>query len=294
MPASGSSHGGARPSVWHWSNRLTRRRCGMQGHIGAACVLSNGLTEPLGSVPRAMILGVEFIGSMTSILDEYECVGECRDRLRAADFTTRFASFIRCLMNTVPHDFVTADMRGLKAALVARARERRVSVSVVVRDAVARVLPSNEGAALLEAAQATVDTNGPVGTVKASIRLTTNEVRRLDAGAKAAGLGRAAFLSGLIEGVSVISSGGRRDHLATLISSNAELSTLSRNIRHLADLLRRSESRAAQEYRGMLDTLAGDVNRHLTLAGDVLTQMLPATRAAKSNDARSWRAKERS
>jgi hypothetical protein len=43
----------------------------------------------------------------------------------------------------------------------------------------------------------------------------------------------------------------------------------------------------------MLDTLAGDVNRHLSLAGDVLTQMLPATRVAKTNDARSWRAKER-
>ena len=90
-----------------------------------------------------------------------------------------------------------------------------------------------------------------------------------------------------IEGVSVLSSGGRRDHLAALVSSNAELSTLSRNIRHLADLLRRSESRAAQEYRAMLDTLASDVNRHLNLAGDVLTQMLPAFRVVKTKNARS-------
>ena len=192
-------------------------------------------------------------------------------------------------MNTVLHDFVTVDMRGLKAALVARARERRVSVSVVVRDAVARALPSEQAA--LETSRPPVDMGVPAGTVKVSIRLTTNEVRRFDAGAKAAGLARAAFLSGLIEGVNVLSSGGRRDHLAALISSNAELSTLSRNIRHLADLLRRSESRAAQEYRAMLDTLAGDVNRHLNLAGDVLTQMLPATRIAKTKDARSWRAK---
>jgi len=193
-------------------------------------------------------------------------------------------------MNTVPHDFVTVDMRGLKAALVARARERRVSVSVVVREAVARALPSERAA--LEASQAPVDTDVPSGMVKLSIRLTANEVRRLDEGAKAAGLARAAFLSGLVEGVNVLSSGGRRDHLAALISSNAELSTLSRNIRHLADLLRRSESRAAQQYRGMLDTLAGDVNRHLSLAGDVLAQMLPETRVAKTNEARSWRAKE--
>ena len=196
-------------------------------------------------------------------------------------------------MNTVPHDFVTVDMRGLKAALVARARERRVSVSVVVRDAVARALPSNQDAALLEASRATVDMNGSTGTVKVSIRLTTNEVHRLDAGAKAAGLARSAFLSGLIEGVNVISTGGRRDHLAALILSSSELSTLSRNVRHLADLLRRSESRAAQEYRAMLDTLAGDVDRHLNLAGDVLTQMQPAGRMATNMNRRSLRAKEK-
>jgi hypothetical protein len=98
----------------------------------------------------------------------------------------------------------------------------------------------------------------------------------------------------LIEGVNVLSSGGRRDHLAALISSSAELSTLSRNIRHLADLLRRSESRAAQEYRAMLDTLASDVDRHLNFAGDVLTQMQPATRAAPTQSRRSLRPREKS
>jgi signal transduction histidine kinase len=195
-------------------------------------------------------------------------------------------------MNTAPHDFVTVDMRGLKAALVARARERRVSVSVVVRDAVARALPSAQAA--LDASRPPVDMGVPAGTVKVSIRLRASEARRLDAGAKAAGLARAAFLSGLIEGISVLSSGGRRDHMAALIQSSSELSTLSRNIRHLADLLRRSESRAAQEYRAMLDTLASDVNRHLNLAGDVLTQMLPGFRVVKTNNARSWRAKEKS
>jgi signal transduction histidine kinase len=261
----------------------------------AACPVA--FASPLRRTPAGLGCrfddsGLEIIGLLTSIETNTECIGECRDRRLAAKFTTRFACFIRCLMNTVPHDFVTVEMRGLKAALVARARERRVSVSVVVRDAVAQVLPSNEEAAI-EASRAPVDMDVPSGTVKVSIRLTTNEVRRLDAGAKAAGLSRAAFLSGLIEGVSVLSSGGRRDHLAALISSNAELSTLSRNIRHLADLLRRSESRAAQEYRSMLDTMAGDIDRHLNLAGHVLTQMQPALRVVTATDRRSLRAKEK-
>jgi hypothetical protein len=68
---------------------------------------------------------------------------------------------------------------------------------------------------------------------------------------------------------------------------------LSRNIRHLADLLRRSESRAAQEYHAMLDTLAGDINRHLDLAGHVLTHMQPSPRVATATDRRSLQAKEK-
>ena len=36
----------------------------------------------------------------------------------------------------------------------------------------------------------------------------------------------------------------------------------------------------------MLDTLAGDVNRHLSLAGDVVTQMQPATRGMTAYDRR--------
>src|ERR1700754_3072948 len=87
---------------------------------------------------------------------------------------------IRRLMNTVPHEFVTVDMRGLKAALVSRARERRVSVSGVVREAVARALPSNEEPAALKASRPLGDIDMAPGTVKVSIRLTANELRRLD------------------------------------------------------------------------------------------------------------------
>ena len=171
-------------------------------------------------------------------------------------------------MNTVPHEFVTVDMRGLKAALVARAREQRVSVSVVVRHALMKALAVDIGSSN----QATT----PVAsTVKLSIRLTTDEAERLANGAKAAALSRGAFLAGLVDGVRVLSSGGRTDHLSALIASNAELSTLSRNVRHLATLLARSDMRAAQQYRSMLDSLAGDVEKHLHLVGDALKQMRP-------------------
>ena len=187
-------------------------------------------------------------------------------------------------MNTHSHDFVTVDMRGLKAALVARAKAERVSVSVLVRSAVARDL----GLADVAEPQRKVD---PAGTapsaacVKLSNRMTAEEAEQLAAGARAAGLSRGAHLSGLIANVPVLTSGANRtDHIATLVASSVELSTLSRNIHHLTSLLREGNVRPALECREMLDSLAGDVRGHLTLAASVLADLRPRSRSgAQSN-----------
>ena len=71
----------------YWSSRFAPSPYGIQDYLRS----SNGLTAPPTFI-RAMILGAEIIGRMTSKLKEYECVGECRDRRLAAVFTTRFAS----------------------------------------------------------------------------------------------------------------------------------------------------------------------------------------------------------
>jgi hypothetical protein len=179
-------------------------------------------------------------------------------------------------MNTPTHEFVTVDMRGLKAALVARARAERVSVSLVVRRAVERELA-------LVASSAESAAPGPAAaaggsTVKLSIRLTSAEAAHLDSGARRAGLSRGAFLAGLLAGVPSLSggAGSRPACIAALTTSSAELSTLSRNIRHLTTLLRQGEVRAAQEYRRMLDTLGDDVRTHLGLAASTLAELRPA------------------
>ena len=186
-------------------------------------------------------------------------------------------------MNTHSHDFVTVDMRGLKAALVARAQSERVSVSVLVRDAVARELGLAKAAAHQQAA-APAATASSVASVKLSIRMTPEEAEQLAAGAREAGLSRGAYLAGLIADVPVLSAGASRtDHLATLIASSAELSTLSRNIHHLTSLLREGNVRPALEYREMLDTLAGDVRGHLTLAAGVLADLRPRSRSADAS-----------
>jgi hypothetical protein len=187
------------------------------------------------------------------------------------------------LMNTPSHDFVTVDMRGLKAALVARAQAQRVSVSVLVRGAVARELGLAEGA---DFQQPIAQAIGPwtATSVKLSIRMTSEEAAQLTAGARAAGLSRGAYLAGLVANVPVLTSGANRtDHIATLIASSAELSTLSRNIHHLTSLLREGNVRPALAYRDMLDTLAGDVRRHLTLAASALADLRPRSRSADAS-----------
>jgi hypothetical protein len=189
-------------------------------------------------------------------------------------------------MNTPTHDFVTVDMRGLKAALVARAQSQRVSVSALVRAAVERELGLVDASAEPDGVMRAAASAGSI--VKLSIRLTSGEAEQLDAGARQAGLSRGAFLAGLLAHVPSLSggSGSRLDCLAALTASSAELSTLSRDINRLTALLRKGEVRAAQEYRRLLDTLGDDVRAHLSLAAGVLADLRPARPAARRSESR--------
>ena len=128
-------------------------------------------------------------------------------------------------MNTTAHDFVTVDMRGLKAALVARAQAERVSVSVLVRGAVARDLGLGVER---EPQRVDVPSSGAssVASVKLSIRMTAEEARQFAAGARSAGLSRGAYLAGLVANVPALSAGGgRAEHIAALMASSASAST---------------------------------------------------------------------
>jgi len=166
---------------------------------------------------------------------------------------------------------------------VARAQAERVSISVLVRRAVARELGLADAAASQQADGST-DVASASTTVKLSIRMTRVEAEHFAAGTRAAGLSRGAYLAGLIANVPVLSSGASRaDHLAALIASSAEVSTLSRNIHHLTSLLREGAFRPAQEYRPMLDTLADDLRGHLKLAAGVLAGLRPRSGRAPSH-----------
>lgn len=164
-------------------------------------------------------------------------------------------------------------MQGLKAPLVACAVQRRVSVSVVVREAVAVELGEHgiEEGAPTESLQSGASADA---WVKLSIRMRREEATRLAAGARAAKLSRGAYLAGLVEGVPVLlAGGGRPEHIAVLTSSCAELSTLSRSLHQLTRLLRVGDVQQALVYRELLDRLDGDVRKHLRLAAQALAEL---------------------
>ena len=172
---------------------------------------------------------------------------------------------------TMNHDFVTVDMRGLKAALVARARSDRTTVSTVVRAAVMHEL------GLVDAGEQgpSMATFPSAASVKLSIRMTRDEVARLDVGARAAGLSRAAYLAGLMDNVPVLMGGNRAESITALVASNAALADLARDIRHMAQLLRQGDGQTARLYRQRLDSVDHEVRAHLRLASKALTDLQP-------------------
>jgi hypothetical protein len=187
-------------------------------------------------------------------------------------------------MNTHQPDFVSVDMRGLKTPLVERAHAERVSVSVLVRRAVARELGLGETPEQdkPDAMQGLASVSGS-DIVKLSIRLTTDEAERLVAGARSAGLSRGTYLAGLIAGIPALTSGTSRiDQLAALTASNTQLSSLSRNIHALTRFLTLGNVPQALVYRDMLDTLDGDVRRHLTHAAGLLADLRPRGHSAEA------------
>jgi mevalonate pyrophosphate decarboxylase len=72
----------------------------------------------------------------------------------------------------------------------------------------------------------------------------------------------------------VIPSTERVAGFAALNASASELALLSRDINHLTHLLRTGSFAAAREYRGRLDTLDGDVRKHLELSASVIAELM--------------------
>jgi hypothetical protein len=189
-------------------------------------------------------------------------------------------------------DRISVDLRGLKAALVERARAHGASPSDFVRAAVADALSEPPTSTSMHA-MARSHFSSSDGRVRLSLRLSRQDKRAIIFAADRAGLSIGAYVAGLAAGIPAVANGtiladSLADSLAALIASNATMAALSRNLRHLTSLLGQGSIRAAQEYRETLDNVAGAVRRHLSFASAVLTDLRPlrvSTRANADRDA---------
>jgi hypothetical protein len=183
-------------------------------------------------------------------------------------------------METSSRDRISVDLHGLKAMLVERSQALAVSPSKLVR----KVLEKEWGE--LAGVESLLDRSylvRPSGTrTRLCLRMHIDHAAAALEAARRAGMSPGDYVAGLVAGVpAILRGGGQRDHVVALTASNAELSTLSRNIHHLTHLLRQAEVGPALFYRDMLDTLSGDVRRHLALASDVLADLQPRGQSLK-------------
>jgi len=175
-------------------------------------------------------------------------------------------------------ELLVVDLRGMKAALLMEARARGVTVSWLVRDALAKqqVGGSHEGSPSAATPCSTAK------SVRVSLRLSGEAAELLSSSAAKAGLPLGAFVVELLRSASKVPSAVERAALVgALARSNAELSTLSRYVSHLTSLLRQGSVDAARVYRQMLDTLDADVRAHLKLAAEVRAFAVSAHRSSK-------------
>jgi len=175
-------------------------------------------------------------------------------------------------------EYFTVDLRGLRAALAARAAERRMTESDVLRSALAAALDADPSIAITQdtdfgRGHLPTPQTSPTPQVKLSVRLTRPASQRLDRHARAAGLSRGAYLTRLVDGAPPVTAQADRAAAAAALSqSSAELAVLSRDINHLTQLLRRGAMDAARQYRERLDHLDGDVRSHLDKVATVLAE----------------------
>jgi hypothetical protein len=158
--------------------------------------------------------------------------------------------------------------------LMERAQAIGVSPSELVRKVLADELDRSAGNMTEPSEQRTGGRTDE--RARLCLRMGSNEYAATLAAARRAGLSPGRYVAQLVAGVPAILEGGRHaDHVAALIACNAELSTLSRNIHHLTHLLRQGDVVPALAYRDKLNTLDGDIRRHLALAAGALADLRP-------------------
>jgi hypothetical protein len=186
------------------------------------------------------------------------------------------------VVDNAKRELLCVDLKGLRAALLARARHEGVRPSHLVRRALKILLGEQ---ASLESPQGAQPQRGARGTERVSLRLSAADASLIRRAAQRAKLSPGAYVAGLANAVPVLVEGGTPTGLvAALNESTYELATMRRGLLRLADLLRRGEGQAAITYWNMLLGFETALRRHLQLASDALVMCSPARAKARQRE----------
>jgi hypothetical protein len=176
-------------------------------------------------------------------------------------------------MAAAAREYFTVDLRGLRAALAARATHDGETESNVLRSALATALGTDQGA-ISTAAFESIAAGSTSPHVKLSVRLMRSAASRLDTDARAVGLSRGVYLARLIQAAPPVACSNERIAACkALNNSSEELAVMSRDINHLTQLLRQGSIAAAKAYAARHETLDRDVRSHLAFAAAVLADL---------------------
>jgi hypothetical protein len=179
---------------------------------------------------------------------------------------------LEAIMESHSRERISIDLQGLKGLLLDRSQALGMSPSTLVRTALVQALgvPVEPEPAVLGQPQ-----HKQVSAEKRlCLRMAREDIQTTLAAAKQAGVSPGSYVAELVAGAPWLVSGANKaEQLAALTGSNAHLADLSRNIHALTRLLTQSNVPKALVYRDMLDTLDGEVRRHLAQAAALLADL---------------------
>jgi len=170
-------------------------------------------------------------------------------------------------------DVLVVDLGSLKGGLIERARARGVSLSYLVRMLLREALDKSDQSPAT--APEVIARPSASHRVRVSLRMAPGDAATLAAAARRAQLPLGTYVCGLAARTPVLVGTCRPDLVSAIAASTAAMSTLSRHLSHLVDLLNRGSFRAAEEYLGVVAALPAEVRRHLALAAEGLAALQP-------------------
>ena len=175
------------------------------------------------------------------------------------------------VVNRPARDRVTIDLRGLRPAVEALARHRRMTIAALGRAAIVRMLgPSPDTAPPVEQPRIGPDHKKPF-----TVRMYRSDIERVVTHARALGASYGTYISALIDGAPPPLIIDPQQAIAALANSTDRLTAIAADLNELMRSIRRGAipvgdfSRPVEELRQL-------IRPHLESASQLMAELMPA------------------